>query len=45
MQIHNLVVFAIWLVLALIGGALIVLGWECLCGRYSRSEPVGGEDT
>jgi len=44
MSIEQLVYFAVWLLLALIGGALIVVVWERLRNRYSRSESTGGKD-
>ena len=37
MAIGQLVFFAVWLLLALIGGALIVFVWERLRKRHSRS--------
>jgi hypothetical protein len=44
MPIEQLVYFAVWLLLALIGGALIVVAWERLRKRHSQSQSAGGKD-
>jgi hypothetical protein len=46
MTAEQLIVFAVWLVLALLGGALIVFVWERLRSRYSAggaSAPAASE--
>jgi hypothetical protein len=44
MSIEQLVYFAVWLLLALIGGALIVVVWERLRRRHSQSQSAGRKD-
>ena len=38
MPAGQLVFFAFWLALAMLGGALLVLAWERLRARYSQPE-------
>jgi tryptophan-rich sensory protein len=44
MPIGQLVIFAVWLALAMAGGALLVLVWERLRVKYSQTEQSGVGD-